>query len=282
LSDVVYNLEDIMTMADVFKTNGNRMRGQLNTLSNSLNRNIISQNHWTGTTATTISNLVTKDHLPMIRALDNAYFKIGTKTRDLNRSFRNQMSETANNAIYNQGALSVLEQEMIRANNEKVSIDEEFRRIYRRIDDIMSLSMPNNNAYLNDWTQSRNELTQTRRRLNEFTFDLDDVEELIDDIERYVVRLEQVAGTSLQSRQSVVSTSFRNNINTMHASIGCHEVAMLNELRASWIGRSPYEIFSELPQPMTSAEQAAWEMHFFNFVEGVNGSSSGVIMDIAN
>jgi hypothetical protein len=81
------------------------------------------------------------------------------------------MRETAENAIISDDGLSVIERSLSRFHHEKISLDRELERVYRRIDEHLQLSMPRNVDYENSRSGLANRISTRRRAIRNFSYD---------------------------------------------------------------------------------------------------------------
>jgi len=293
---LIMDFTEAVVFATFSKTQSDILRTDLANLRRVLGNLVVLDEHFSGQAKQRINNLINTQHLPMIRALENCYHKIFTKTREMIDSALTFFDEQDEEAVFVHSWLITLQDHLRGVRDDKATLDDEFRTLYNSIANIDGLqylygsnsvrsvgsrhreipearTMPVNGVFLREFGNAERVVRESIDRLEDFRFDWSEIEELKAEICTYLTKLEEVSGLPLDASRRVNAfgtSDFASRMFGMHSAFRAEERERMEALIESWQGVHPQLSFYDLPHPMSIAEQTAWLEHLNSIMIGID------------
>ena len=274
MSDVV-NIGEMFDYAKEIKMSSIKYRQIVGEVRTRLSR-IVSE----GYVQDAVSSLIVAQHVPILMALENAYWQQETKAQELVHEFMIYMSETNEEAVFDYPVIKGIESQLFIENDALLDLNEEIRLIYRSIEDDMEapLEMPNNLYYETHHTNARRVVRETLTGIENFTFDFSEVEDLLGKIRYFISRMrdaqDQLPWVAGSQRLAIMDgaqfdfSEFIAKVRSDNSRFTEGEEEHLDGVAASLRGLMPEEVICYLPESATLSE---WEV-LTQIVEGYHHS----------
>jgi len=224
----------------------------------------------------TFSLLIEDQHIPVLMALENAYWKLGIKAQEMMNDFMMYMNETKEDAVFDYLVIQEIEGQLFVENDAFLDLSDKIRLIYRSIADDMDvpLEMPSNLHYEKHHTSALRTIRETLAGIENFTFDLGEIEELLGEVRYFIRKIkdaqDQLLGVASPKRLAIMDGAhfdfgeFSKKAISDSGRFIEEEAGNLDEFAASLRGLLPIEMIYHLPE---SAMLAEWEV-FTQIIEG--------------
>ena len=275
--EMVISIQELREVLSTVQLNARRIRHELRDASIRFQR-IKESDVMFGRTKDAIDQVIENQHIPILRALYEAYRLLEKEVQRMLNAAREQTSEWDDTGFIREAAIDTISGRRYYGKGlsgyaaEKLEYDQEFKSIYFYLEDVLSLEMPNNYEYDEHIASLEDDLQDIRNRLRYFRFDMTPFRDLIGKINREINRLEGTVDqpfTDPERMRISGRIEFRASTQVLHAASIQARTEKIESLLIEWDGQDPAEVFANLSRPLSEAEVLAWSI-FTGDVEGLS------------
>ena len=213
--------------------------------------------------------VILNQHIPILQGLYEAYRMLEQELRRMIDQARAHLNEVSENGIIMESSIDNISgggfgfQGLSQYARAQAEFEQEFRDIYRSIEDYIPMSMPSNETYEEQVEDLSLTLREVNARLHDFRFDTGLFRDFISQINTEINHLEATVDLpfSDDGRMAISGRlEFASAMEVLNVAATQAKWERVNILLKDWYGQDPAEIFANLKRPLSEYEAWAWKI----------------------